>query len=119
VKMQHVAYVVCLLLPGCSLICPKPPEPKPSPPITVYVKPECGVPPTVEQFDPAPVTWTVLDHEGKEFFALEADEYETLGKATNGLIKSVKELAAQRDFWRTCVERAKTGGSGGGSNGGG
>lgn len=99
-----VRFVSLLSLSILLISCKSTPELKPTTvEIVKYVKLECGNPPQVEPFKALPVEWEVID--GK--FTLTAQGYENLSKNTAGILKGVKQIKLQRDFYENCITNSR------------
>ena len=91
------------LLAGC---CPPPLKPDV---VKVYAPTpySCGTPPLREKLVTLPVRWLILPVGQEQVFTLSAAEYQNLGTNVSAVILGLKQLASERDFFRSCVEKSQ------------
>lgn len=99
-----LALILALLfLTGCGSTPPNPNLGPTTVEVTKYVPYQCGQPPGVTHVSFADVEFKLVEIDGEVVWTLTAQEYADLGKNTSDTIQAVKEMKAERDFWRKCV----------------
>ena len=95
---------ISIFLVGCKTTCPKPLPPDPVV-ITKFVKPDCGIPPKRSIIKLRPVIWGYMyDEDGDVVYTITPRGYEDLSFNTSEIIKGAKELKAEIDYYRECIE---------------
>ncbi len=96
--------IASLLLAGCAST-PPPAPPAKTVTVTEYVYADCGTPPQRAPIEFRAVEWEILDIGGEQRFTLPPGEYEDLAFNTSEIVKGVKELKAEIQFYVACLNR--------------
>jgi hypothetical protein len=97
--------LISLLLAGCAS---NPPVPLPKPVVVPqYVYADCGTPPARSEVDFKPINWRIIVFSGENLFTLTTYGYKDLAFNTSEIIKGVKELKAEIEYYQACLDRQK------------
>lgn len=97
---------ISILLFACSAT-PGPVDIPPPTVETVFVKPDCGDPPSRDKIDLRPIDWRILQFDDQQLFTLTTDAYEDLGYNVSQILSSIRQLVSEIIFYQDCVSRAQ------------
>lgn len=75
--------------------------------IRVTVPYDCGVPPGIDPLSMRDVEFEAVEADGVKYFGLTAEQYQMLGLNTSDWIAASKQMKAQRNHYRDCIERSQ------------